>query len=102
MIATLAAVIASQAMISATFSVIKQAMALGCFPRLKVIHTSKRLMGQIYIPIINWFLMVMCLIVVATFRSTTDIANAYGKLLHRNRLEGLTGQVDPTDHGLGQ
>ncbi|XP_057541752.1 putative potassium transporter 12 isoform X2 [Amaranthus tricolor] len=77
-IATLAAVIASQAMISATFSVIKQAMALGCFPRLKVIHTSKRLMGQIYIPIINWFLMVMCLIVVATFRSTTDIANAYG------------------------
>uniref|UniRef100_A0A803LJ60 Potassium transporter n=1 Tax=Chenopodium quinoa TaxID=63459 RepID=A0A803LJ60_CHEQI len=77
-IATLAAVIASQAMISATFSVIKQAMALGCFPRLKVIHTSKKQMGQIYIPVINWFLMVMCLIVVATFRNTTDIANAYG------------------------
>ncbi|KAL9240931.1 hypothetical protein vseg_015096 [Gypsophila vaccaria] len=77
-IATLAAVIASQAMISATFSVIKQSMALGCFPRLKIVHTSKRLMGQIYIPIINWFLMVMCLIVVATFRSTTGIANAYG------------------------
>ncbi|KNA04057.1 hypothetical protein SOVF_203260 [Spinacia oleracea] len=77
-IATLAAIIASQAMISATFSVIKQAMALGCFPRLKIIHTSKKQMGQIYIPVINWFLMVMCLIVVATFRSTTDIANAYG------------------------
>lgn len=77
-IATLAAMIASQAMISATFSCIKQAMNLGCFPRLKIIHTSKRLMGQIYIPIINWFLMIMCVLVVATFRSTTSIANAYG------------------------
>ncbi|XP_031491954.1 putative potassium transporter 12 isoform X2 [Nymphaea colorata] len=77
-IATLAAVIASQAMISATFSCIKQAMALGCFPRLKIVHTSKRYMGQIYIPVINWFLMIMCIVVVATFRSTNDIANAYG------------------------
>ncbi|XP_008793861.2 potassium transporter 23 [Phoenix dactylifera] len=77
-IATLAAMIASQAMISATFSCVKQAMALGCFPRMKVIHTSKRSMGQIYIPVINWFLMIMCIVVVATFRSTTDIANAYG------------------------
>lgn len=77
-IATVAAVIASQAMISASFSCIKQAMALGCFPRLKIIHTSKKLMGQIYIPVINWFLMIMCVAVVATFRSTTDIANAYG------------------------
>lgn len=77
-IATLAAMIASQAMISATFSCVKQSMALGCFPRLKIVHTSKRLMGQIYIPVINWFLMVMCIVVVASFRSTTDIANAYG------------------------
>lgn len=77
-IATVAAVIASQAMISASFSCVKQAMALGCFPRLKIVHTSKRLMGQIYIPVINWFLMIMCIFVVAAFRSTTDIANAYG------------------------
>ncbi|KAL8518987.1 hypothetical protein ACS0TY_010078 [Phlomoides rotata] len=77
-IATIAAVIASQAMISASFSCIKQAMALGCFPRLKIIHTSRKLMGQIYIPVINYFLMVMCIIVVAVFRSTTEIANAYG------------------------
>lgn len=77
-IATIAAIIASQAMISASFSCVKQAMALGCFPRLKIIHTSKRHMGQIYIPVINWFLMIMCMLVVATFRSTTDIANAYG------------------------
>ncbi|CAN1311034.1 Putative potassium transporter 12 [Linum perenne] len=77
-IATLAAMIASQAMISATFSCVKQSMALGCFPRLKIIHTSKRRMGQIYIPVINYFLMTMCIIVVAIFRSTTSIANAYG------------------------
>lgn len=78
-IATLAAMIASQAMISATFSCIKQSMALGCFPRLKIIHTSKRFIGQIYIPIINWFLMIMCIVVVSIFQSTTDIANAYGQ-----------------------
>ncbi|KAE8701495.1 Potassium transporter 7 [Hibiscus syriacus] len=77
-LATIAAMIASQAMISATFSCVKQAMALGCFPRLKIIHTSRKLMGQIYIPVINWFLMIMCVIVVSIFRSTTDIANAYG------------------------
>ncbi|KAL2559683.1 putative potassium transporter 12 [Forsythia ovata] len=77
-IATVAAVIASQAMISASFSCVKQAMALGCFPRLKIVHTSRRRMGQIYVPVINWFLMIMCIIVVAAFRSTTDIANAYG------------------------
>lgn len=77
-IATVAAVIASQAMISASFSCVKQSMALGCFPRMKIVHTSRRLMGQIYIPVINWFLMIMCVLVVATFQSTTDIANAYG------------------------
>ncbi|KAL3501208.1 hypothetical protein ACH5RR_035657 [Cinchona calisaya] len=77
-IATVAAIIASQAMISASFSCIKQSMALGCFPRLKIVHTSRKLMGQIYIPVVNWFLMIMCIIVVAAFRSTTDIANAYG------------------------
>jgi len=65
-------------MISASFSCVKQAMALGCFPRVKVIHTSKEHMGQIYIPVINWFLMIMCMLVVAAFRSTTSIANAYG------------------------
>ncbi|KAI9169468.1 hypothetical protein LWI28_012703 [Acer negundo] len=77
-IATLAAMIASQAMISATFSCVKQSMALGCFPMVKIIHTSKELMGQIYIPVVNWFLMIMCIIVVSIFQSTTDIANAYG------------------------
>ncbi|KAI3452757.1 hypothetical protein Pfo_009420 [Paulownia fortunei] len=77
-IATIAAIIASQAMISASFSCVKQLMALSCFPWLKIIHTSRKLIGQIYIPVINYFLMVMCIIVVVVFRSTTEIANAYG------------------------
>lgn len=85
-IATVAAVIASQAMISASFSCIKQSMALGCFPRLKIIHTSRKFMGQIYIPVINWFLMIMCVLIVATFQSTTDIANAYGMLSSQSSL----------------
>lgn len=81
--------IASQAMISATFSCVKQSMALGCFPRLKIVHTSRRLMGQIYIPVINYFLMIMCIVVVSIFRSTTDIANAYGKVSSSFLLESI-------------
>lgn len=79
-VATAAAVIASQAAISATFSIIKQALALGCFPRVKVVHTSKKFLGQIYIPDINWILLVLCIIVTAGFRNTNKIANAYGEL----------------------
>ncbi|KAG8365704.1 hypothetical protein BUALT_Bualt18G0134300 [Buddleja alternifolia] len=77
-IATLAAVVASQATISATFSIIKQALALGCFPRVKVVHTSKKFLGQIYIPDINWILMVLCIAVTAGFRNQSQIGNAYG------------------------
>lgn len=79
-VATAAAVIASQAAISATFSIIKQALALGCFPRVKVVHTSKKFLGQIYIPDINWILLVLCIIVTAGFRNTNKIGNAYGEL----------------------
>ncbi|XP_073061166.1 potassium transporter 10-like isoform X1 [Primulina eburnea] len=77
-IATLAATVASQATISATFSIIKQAHALGCFPRVKVVHTSKKFLGQIYIPDINWILMVLCIAVTAGFRNQSQIGNAYG------------------------
>ncbi|XP_073312174.1 potassium transporter 11 isoform X2 [Primulina huaijiensis] len=77
-VATLAAVIGSQATISATFSIIKQALALGCFPRVKVVHTSKKFLGQIYIPDINWILMVLCIAVTAGFRNQSQIGNAYG------------------------
>ncbi|KAI3901002.1 hypothetical protein MKW92_052040 [Papaver armeniacum] len=77
-IATGAAVVASQATISATFSIIKQALALGCFPRVKVVHTSKKFPGQIYIPDINWILMLMCIAVTVGFRNQSQIGNAYG------------------------
>ncbi|PKA64078.1 Putative potassium transporter 12 [Apostasia shenzhenica] len=77
-VATAAAVIASQATISATFSIIKQALALGCFPRVKVVHTSKKFLGQIYIPDINWILMILCIAVTAGFKNQSQIGNAYG------------------------
>ncbi len=78
-VSTGASIIASQAMISATFSMIRNAMALGCFPRVTVRHTSKRIHGQIYIPEINWLVMCLSISIVAIFRSTTQIGNAYGK-----------------------
>ncbi|KAG6516974.1 potassium transporter 7-like isoform X1 [Zingiber officinale] len=78
LIATIAALIASRAMITAIFSCIKQSIALGCFPRVKVIHTSRKFMGQIYIPVINWLLLVSCVAFVATFGSIFEIGNAYG------------------------
>ncbi|KAJ8768122.1 hypothetical protein K2173_021062 [Erythroxylum novogranatense] len=78
LIANIAALIASRAMTTATFSCIKQSTALGCFPRLKIIHTSRKFMGQIYIPVINWFLLVVCLAFVCTVSNTTEMGNAYG------------------------
>ncbi|KAL3724067.1 hypothetical protein ACJRO7_036136 [Eucalyptus globulus] len=77
-IANVAALIASRTMTTATFSCIKQSTVLGCFPRLKIIHTSRKFMGQIYIPAINWFLMVACVILVCSISSITEIGNAYG------------------------
>ena len=85
-IATLAAVVASQATISATYSIIKQALALGCFPRVNVVHTSKKFLGQIYIPDINWVLMILCIAVTAGFKNQSQIGNAYGKLFLLNSL----------------
>lgn len=78
LVATLATIVASQAVISATFSIVKQCLALGCFPRVKIVHTSRWIHGQIYIPEINWILMVLCLAVTIGFRDTTLIGNAYG------------------------
>lgn len=79
MIATLATVVASQAIISATFSIISQCRALKCFPRVRIVHTSDDIYGRIYIPEANWTLMVLCLAVVLGFRDTDKIGNAYGK-----------------------
>ncbi|XP_010546339.1 PREDICTED: potassium transporter 7 [Tarenaya hassleriana] len=78
LIANIAALIASRTMTTATFSCVKQSTALGCFPRLKIIHTSRKFMGQIYIPVINWFLLAVCLVVVCSISSIYEIGNAYG------------------------
>ncbi|XP_073033961.1 potassium transporter 7-like isoform X3 [Primulina eburnea] len=77
-IANIAALIASRTMTTATFSCIKQSTALGCFPRLKIIHTSRKFMGQIYIPVMNWFLLALTLILVCNISSIYEIGNAYG------------------------
>ncbi|XP_024539048.1 probable potassium transporter 2 isoform X1 [Selaginella moellendorffii] len=77
-IATLASIVGSQAVISATFSIIKQCLSLGCFPRVKVVHTSKDIYGQIYIPEVNWMLLLLCLAVTLGFRNTILIGHAYG------------------------
>lgn len=86
-VATAAAIVASQATISATFSIIKQALAHGCFPRVKVVHTSKKFLGQIYVPDINWILMVLCICVTAGFNNQSQIGNAYGKYLLLNDIK---------------
>lgn len=77
-IATAATIIASQAVISGAFSVTHQAIQLGFLPRLRTLHTSARAAGQIYIPSINWSLLVMVLILVLGFGESTRLASAYG------------------------
>ncbi|KAK3418146.1 hypothetical protein EUGRSUZ_H04105 [Eucalyptus grandis] len=76
-IAVLAAIIASQAMISATFAIVKQSVALGCFPNVKVVHTSRKHEGQIYIPEVNTLLMLTCVGVTLGFKTTLKLGNAY-------------------------
>lgn len=79
-LAALAAIIASQAMITGAFSITKQGIAIRCFPRFTVRHTSAHNEGQVYIPEINYSLMVGCLIIVAAFQNSGRIGNAYGEL----------------------
>ena len=77
-LATVATVIASQAVISGAFSVAHQAGQLGYLPRLRIQYTSEKIMGQIYIPWINWLLLVSVLTLVLAFRSSAALAYAYG------------------------
>jgi KUP system potassium uptake protein len=77
-LATIAAVIASQAMISGAFSLTQQCVQLGYSPRVTIVHTSKQEAGQIYIPEVNTALMVGCLVAVLLFRSSTALGAAYG------------------------
>lgn len=78
LIATAAAVIASQALISGVFSMAKQAIQLGYLPRLNVLHTSASEMGQIYIPLLNWILYISILFLVLLFKTSSNLAGAYG------------------------
>lgn len=77
-LATMTTVIASQAVISGAFSVTQQAIQLGFIPRLRITHTSAGSIGQIYIPAINWGLMVMVILLVISFRTSSNLAAAYG------------------------
>ena len=77
-LATAAAIIASQALISGVFSVTRQAMQLGYWPRLRILHTSASEEGQIYIPEMNYMLMVGCIALTLVFQSSSAIASAYG------------------------
>lgn len=77
-LATMATIIASQAVITGAFSVTHQAVQLGFLPRLKTLHTSERAAGQIYIPLVNWGLLVMVLLLVWGFGQSTNLAAAYG------------------------
>ena len=77
-LATMAAVIASQALISGAFSVTKQVIQLGYLPRLQIRHTSTKDKGQIYMPFVNWALFAMIVLAVVLFRSSSNLAAAYG------------------------
>ena len=77
-LAAVATVIASQAVITGAFSVAHQAARLGYLPRLRIEYTSEEMIGQIYIPFINWLLLVAVLTLVLTFRSSAALAYAYG------------------------
>ncbi|KAL3134555.1 Potassium transporter [Trebouxia sp. C0009 RCD-2024] len=76
--ATGAACVASQAMISAAFSIVKQSIALGCFPQLSVQHVSDKVLGSVYIPEVNYVMMVLTVVVIAIFKTTVQLGNAYG------------------------
>ena len=77
-LATAATVIASQALISAAFSVTRQAIQLGLLPRMRIQHTSVREIGQIYVPAVNWALFAFIVLAVMLFKSATNLAAAYG------------------------
>src|SRR5258706_13549484 len=77
-LATMAAIIAAQALISGAFSLTNQAVQLGYMPRVTVVHTSHKAEGQIYVPEVNWLLMVSSVALVLAFKSSSSLAAAYG------------------------
>jgi KUP system potassium uptake protein len=78
LLATAAAIIASQALISGAFSLTTQAIQLGCLPRFRVRYTSEHSVGQVYVPSVNWILAAACILLVVTFKTSAALAGAYG------------------------
>jgi len=77
-LATCATVVASQAVISGAFTLTRAAIQMGYCPRLKILHTSEKQIGQIYVPFVNWILFIAVILLVLTFRTSSNLAGAYG------------------------
>ena len=93
-LATAATVIASQAVITGTFSLVRQAIQLGLLPRLAIVHTSAEFHGQIYIPRVNWWLLIGVLLLVGLFRTSSQLAAAYGIAVATTMVvDGLLGFI---------
>ena len=91
LLATAAAIIASQAVISGAFSLTRAAIQMGYCPRLTILHTSERAIGQIYVPFINWMLLVAIIALVVGFRNSDNLG---GRVRHR-RDDGDADRFDP-------
>ena len=85
-LATAATVIASQALISGAYSATKQIIQLGYLPRLQILHTNERESGQIYLPFVNWALFIAIAAVVVMFRTSENLAGAYGIAVTTNMV----------------
>lgn len=83
-LSTMASIIASQAMISGAFSLTRQAVQMGYIPRVTIIHTSASTEGQIYVPEVNWMMMIVCIGLVLVFRASSGLAGAYGVAVTAN------------------
>ena len=89
----------AQALISAMFQIVSQAIKQGFLPRFAILHTSRTHAGQLYIPVMNWLLMALCIIVVAAFQTSARIGRAYGAywwLLRCRQVNGLLVDADAT------
>jgi KUP system potassium uptake protein len=89
--ATLATIIASQAVISGAFSMIRQSVQLGFWPRILIKHTSSQTIGQVYVPLMNWVLLIGTISLILIFRESGKLAAAYGRFL-RSLLPGESGR----------
>ena len=108
LISWLATIIASQALISGAFSLVSQAVQLGLFPRTSVIHTNPHVEGQIYIPEVNWAYLGLCIVLVLGFRSSHNLAPAYGLAVTAQspdlywRLDETSGTIAADSSGNGR